>query len=118
MCRPKPPASSGPARLPAGNLPPRVQHAVLPAATTQGRRVIIVGDVHGCVDELRTLLAKCGYRKGTDVVVLVGDLVRCSMTRDRVQIVLYMAHASLASVVWQVARLSSLLNALPVLLCR
>jgi len=38
------------------------------------QRTIIVGDVHGCVDELRLLLRQCGYAKG-DRVVLAGDLV-------------------------------------------
>jgi hypothetical protein len=38
------------------------------------QRTIIVGDVHGCADELRLLLGRCGYTKG-DRVVLAGDLV-------------------------------------------
>jgi predicted phosphodiesterase len=38
------------------------------------QRTIIVGDVHGCVEELRLLLRKCGHAKG-DRVVLAGDLV-------------------------------------------
>jgi hypothetical protein len=37
-------------------------------------RTIIVGDVHGCVDELHDLLRACGHRPG-DPLVLVGDLV-------------------------------------------
>lgn len=35
---------------------------------------IIVGDVHGCLDELRRLLATCGFQRG-DRLVLAGDLV-------------------------------------------
>jgi hypothetical protein len=35
---------------------------------------IIIGDVHGCLDELKRLLAACGFRRG-DPLVLVGDLV-------------------------------------------
>jgi hypothetical protein len=35
---------------------------------------IIVGDVHGCVDELRSLLRACGHQRGAPLV-LVGDLV-------------------------------------------
>lgn len=38
-------------------------------------RVIIVGDVHGCIDELRALLRKCHYRQGVDRLISVGDLV-------------------------------------------
>jgi hypothetical protein len=37
-------------------------------------RTLIVGDVHGCLDELRALLLRCG-RGADDRVVLVGDLV-------------------------------------------
>jgi len=38
------------------------------------QRTIIVGDVHGCVDELQALLRQCGMVRG-DRVVLAGDLV-------------------------------------------
>jgi hypothetical protein len=37
-------------------------------------RTIVIGDVHGCLDELLALLARCERREG-DRVVLVGDLV-------------------------------------------
>lgn len=52
---------------------------VVPQATSAGLagappRYIIVGDVHGCVDELRDLLVAAG-RVPEDVVVSVGDLV-------------------------------------------
>ncbi len=35
---------------------------------------IVVGDVHGCLDELQRLLATCGFQRG-DRLVLAGDLV-------------------------------------------
>jgi hypothetical protein len=38
------------------------------------QRTIVVGDVHGCVDELQALLRQCGVVRG-DRVVLAGDLV-------------------------------------------
>lgn len=38
-------------------------------------RVIIIGDVHGCLDELRALLDRVDYRADADQLVLVGDLV-------------------------------------------
>jgi len=38
------------------------------------QRTIIVGDIHGCADELQLLLRRCGHTKG-DRVVLAGDLV-------------------------------------------
>jgi bis(5'-nucleosyl)-tetraphosphatase (symmetrical) len=41
----------------------------------QLKRTIIVGDVHGCLDELQELLAKVRYDSAVDELVLVGDLV-------------------------------------------
>jgi hypothetical protein len=38
-------------------------------------RTVIVGDVHGCLDELRSLLERVGFRAGDDQLVMVGDLV-------------------------------------------
>ncbi len=37
-------------------------------------RTIVVGDVHGCREELEDLLRRCGWRRG-ERVVLAGDLV-------------------------------------------
>lgn len=37
-------------------------------------KTVIVGDVHGCLDELRALLKKCAYAP-SDNLMLVGDLV-------------------------------------------
>jgi hypothetical protein len=41
---------------------------------TEQRRTIVIGDVHGCLDELLALLERCD-RSDEDRVVLVGDLV-------------------------------------------
>ena len=42
----------------------------------QGKnRYIVVGDVHGCIDELEHLLRKCEYQNDTDVLIFVGDLI-------------------------------------------
>jgi hypothetical protein len=35
----------------------------------------LVGDVHGCADELDALLAKIAHDAQRDVLVLVGDMV-------------------------------------------
>ena len=43
-------------------------------------RVIIVGDVHGCLDELNALLGACDYTEQRDTVILVGDLARSRVT--------------------------------------
>lgn len=37
-------------------------------------KTLIVGDVHGCLDELRALLAQCDYQ-ADDALIFVGDLV-------------------------------------------
>lgn len=39
------------------------------------KRVIVVGDLHGMAGELQTLLLKCKYEKGKDVLLFVGDLI-------------------------------------------
>jgi hypothetical protein len=39
------------------------------------RRTVVIGDVHGCLDELQDLLRVCGGDRKTDRIVLVGDLV-------------------------------------------
>ncbi|RNF21608.1 serine/threonine protein kinase [Trypanosoma conorhini] len=38
-------------------------------------RVIIVGDIHGCLTQLQELLAAAAFVKGRDAVISVGDLV-------------------------------------------
>lgn len=49
-------------------------HQILPAVPPGGK-VIIIGDPHGCIDELKLLIEKCHYNKELDKVVIVGDLV-------------------------------------------
>jgi len=53
-------------------LPP-VLHAAAEPVSSSGR-VILIGDIHGCCDELELLLEKCAVT-ADDTVVLVGDLV-------------------------------------------
>jgi predicted phosphodiesterase len=45
----------------------------LPVQTTGN--LIIVGDIHGCLEEFDNLLKEVNFRQGTDVLVHVGDLV-------------------------------------------
>lgn len=40
------------------------------------RRRIFVGDIQGCLDPLRSLLAACDFEAGRDTLYPVGDLVR------------------------------------------
>ena len=57
-----------------GKLGLRIVDAVTERAKQRHPRVIAIGDVHGCIDELQDLLRKCDYRPG-DLVVFLGDLV-------------------------------------------
>jgi hypothetical protein len=49
---------------------PRQYHSTLLESDIKPR-VIIVGDVHGCLDELQELLAKCDYNPKDSSVILV-----------------------------------------------
>ncbi|KAG7361013.1 calcineurin-like phosphoesterase [Nitzschia inconspicua] len=57
-----------------GRLGLRLVDAVVEKAKQRHPRVIAIGDVHGCIDELQDLLRECDYRPG-DLVVFLGDLV-------------------------------------------
>lgn len=57
-----------------GQLGLRLVDAVTERAKQRQPRVIAIGDVHGCIDELQDLLRQCDYRPG-DLVVFLGDLV-------------------------------------------
>lgn len=37
--------------------------------------VFIVGDIHGCFDELRVLLTQAGFNKDRDQLMTTGDIV-------------------------------------------
>lgn len=38
-------------------------------------RAIVIGDVHGCIDELDELLRTLQYKPGEDLVYFTGDLI-------------------------------------------
>jgi len=38
-------------------------------------RSIVIGDVHGCLNELKALVQKLDYRQGDDHIIFVGDLI-------------------------------------------
>lgn len=52
----------------------KLDSALLPAAE-QKKRMVVVGDVHGCREELVELLDKIKFRTATDHLVFTGDLV-------------------------------------------
>eukprot|EP00584_Thalassiosira_punctigera_P004479 CAMPEP_0172537540 /NCGR_PEP_ID=MMETSP1067-20121228/9123_1 /TAXON_ID=265564 ORGANISM="Thalassiosira punctigera, Strain Tpunct2005C2" /NCGR_SAMPLE_ID=MMETSP1067 /ASSEMBLY_ACC=CAM_ASM_000444 /LENGTH=1114 /DNA_ID=CAMNT_0013322865 /DNA_START=212 /DNA_END=3556 /DNA_ORIENTATION=- len=57
-----------------GKLGPYLVDAAIERARQNQPRVIVIGDVHGCIDELKALLKKCDYHPG-DTIVFLGDLV-------------------------------------------
>jgi hypothetical protein len=57
-----------------GALGLRLVDAVVERAKQRQPRVVAIGDVHGCIDELQELLRRCDYRPG-DLLVFLGDLV-------------------------------------------
>ena len=57
-----------------GKLGPYLVDAAVNRARQNQPKVIAIGDVHGCIDELQALLRKCDYHPG-DLVVFLGDLV-------------------------------------------
>lgn len=57
-------------------------HIVLQAPQLKSR-VVIVGDVHGCYDELKLLLDKCAIDENT-TVIFVGDIVNKGPASARV----------------------------------
>ncbi len=59
---------------PLGTPKPSIVHQYLDAQQVK-ERTIIVGDVHGCYDELKELLIKCSYNKQNCTLIFVGDLV-------------------------------------------
>lgn len=58
----------------SGEIGLRLVDAVTERAKQRQPKVIAIGDVHGCIDELQDLLRQCDYRPG-DLVVFLGDLV-------------------------------------------
>lgn len=50
-------------------------HVTLERQQLKPGRLIIIGDVHGCAQELRLLLAKLHYNSNNDNLVFAGDLV-------------------------------------------
>ncbi|KAG6586880.1 Phosphoesterase domain [Phytophthora cinnamomi] len=53
---------------------PAVVHRVA-ADVSASTRLLVIGDVHGCLDELQALLAACHFAPPRDRLVFVGDLV-------------------------------------------
>ncbi|MCJ1388556.1 hypothetical protein MMC18_001403 [Xylographa bjoerkii] len=48
---------------------------LVPTGGRDRKRLIVVGDVHGCKDELSDLLSKLSFHPSTDHLILAGDLI-------------------------------------------
>lgn len=59
----------------AGNPVPVPTHISVPAAQLKPGRLILIGDIHGCCQELEQLLEACKFDPQTDNLVLLGDIV-------------------------------------------
>ncbi len=59
---------------PNGTKLPECMHLEVQSSDLKSK-LIIIGDVHGCFDELMNLLDKCGYNKDIHTLIFVGDLV-------------------------------------------
>ena len=55
-------------------VPPKIIHKILSKDEVKSR-IVIVGDPHGCLDELKLLLKKCNYDAMNTSLFIVGDLV-------------------------------------------
>ncbi len=66
-------------------MPPDI-HATVSAERLRRGRTIIVGDIHGCLDEFRALLKEAEYDKAKDVLILAGDLVNKGPSSAEVRI--------------------------------
>jgi Calcineurin-like phosphoesterase len=53
---------------------PSSKHISLSESSLQSK-LLIIGDIHGCLEELKLLLTKANYHPSSMTVVLVGDLV-------------------------------------------
>ena len=62
-------------RTPYGLPAPACIHQIITEEDLVGRRLMIVGDVHGCYDELVELLDMCKGREPDVCAVFVGDLI-------------------------------------------
>jgi Calcineurin-like phosphoesterase len=66
-------AATKPRPLPS-SLGPVLLEAVMERFKHRHPRVIVIGDVHGCLEELQELIRQADYRPG-DLLLFLGDLV-------------------------------------------
>ena len=69
-----PPSTHAPITTPAGLPLPPTLHAVLDSERS-AERIIIVGDIHGCLTELNSLLTQLSFDPAADTLISLGDAV-------------------------------------------
>jgi len=57
---------------------------ILDISSLKDKRIIIVGDIHGCHIQFLNLLEKCNYDIDNDIVIAVGDLTDRGPLSDKV----------------------------------
>ena len=57
------------------DISPPLHHSVISEKELAGRRLLIVGDIHGCLDEFQTLLANARVTSNDTLVICCGDLI-------------------------------------------
>ncbi len=62
-------------RSPYGLPVPETIHRVITEEELRGRRLVVIGDVHGCYDELVELMKLCNTNDSNICPIFVGDLV-------------------------------------------
>ncbi|XP_063448591.1 serine/threonine-protein phosphatase 1-like [Mytilus trossulus] len=54
---------------------PKIPHLILYEKDIKNRQIFIIGDVHGCLQELEDLLVLANYESDKILLIFVGDLV-------------------------------------------
>jgi hypothetical protein len=71
-------------------------HKVVPVA--DDKRIIILGDIHGSIVQLKSLLSRLSYSPRTDALFHVGDLVSKSNVSESLAVVQYMRESGIKGV--------------------
>ncbi|KAF7308710.1 Phosphoric monoester hydrolase [Mycena chlorophos] len=77
---------------------PRTLSAVEFPINAPGKRVLIVGDLHGMYDPFRALLDKLDYKPASDTLIHVGDIVAKGPHHGSMNVLKYMASHNITGV--------------------
>lgn len=73
-----------------GNFIKKIPDSVLPT-DDQGKRIIVIGDIHGMNDSLTNLLDEIHYNSERDSLIHVGDLVTKATVHDSIDALSFMS---------------------------